>query len=51
MLAEPPWVSRRPFWLVSYFDLAGGVSTLLSQGRVAELVERFVLGWRDVAEC
>jgi transcriptional regulator with XRE-family HTH domain len=43
---EPPWVSRRRFWLVSNFHLAGGVSTLLSQGRVAELVESLVLGWR-----
>jgi hypothetical protein len=31
---------RAPFWLVSNFHLAGGVSTLLSQGRVAGVARR-----------
>ena len=36
--------------MVSNFDQVGVVCRLVSRSRVAELVERFMLGWRDITE-
>ena len=47
---EPVRVWRRLCWLVSNFDQWRCVWNLVGRGRVAELVERFVLGWGDIAE-